>query len=330
MPYRNSYFGAVAYNGRIYVIGGWDSWDCNDCVLEYDPVNDSWTEIGKLPSPRSHVGAVVINDKILVIGGRDEHIEYFTTVLEFTPPIGDSLVEAPANLTATATDGAVNLKWDPVANASGYVVKRATTSGGPYTSITTTSSISFTDSEVANGTTYYYVVSAIVNGIESENSNEASATPQALNQVKLVLEVKEEKQLSVSDDLLDNTDMDWISSNPEVASVDMYGKVKALKPGDTVITCISKDLSYVDFISVLVVDLEKQLAVDLYVGETCKLTVDNLRRNDVTWTSNNPAIATVSSNGKVTAMGEGLTFITATDKDGNEIGRIYIRVRVRY
>lgn len=48
---------------------------------------------------------------------------------------------------------------------------------------------------------------------------------------------------------------------------------------------------------------------------------------NVTWSSYDPTIATVSAKGKVTAVSEGLTYIVATDKDGKEIGRIYIRVR---
>ncbi|MFZ5644512.1 MAG: hypothetical protein ACOY46_13060 [Bacillota bacterium] len=83
------------------------------------------------------------------------------------------------DLTATAGNAQVVLNWDAVANATGYNVKRATTSGGPYTTIATNvSGTTYTDASVTNGTTYYYVVTAIVNGVESGNSNEAPATPQ--------------------------------------------------------------------------------------------------------------------------------------------------------
>lgn len=237
-------------------------------------------------------------------------------------------INQPTNLIAAPVNTKVDLSWNAVPSATSYNIKRSTTSGGPYTTIATTSAITYTDSTVSIGTTYYYVVSTIVSGTESTNSNEASVTLQASNQLKLVLEVNEQKQLSVSDDLFDNSDMDWLSSDSTIVTVDASGKLKALKPGDTIITCTSKDKSYTEKINVLVVDLEYQLAVDLDVGDRCRLTVSDLSNTtNITWTSYNPTIATVSVKGKITAISEGLTYIVATDKDGKEIGRIYIRVR---
>lgn len=146
--------------------------------------------------------------------------------------------------------------------------------------------------------------------------------------LKLVLEKNEVKQLSVSEDLSDNTELTWTSSDTNIATVDANGKVKALKPGNTVITCTSSDGEYTDTINVLVVDLDYQLAVDLLIGEKCRLTVDDLKdTTNVTWTVNAPTIATITSKGKVTAVGEGLTFITAIDDEGNIIGQVYVRVR---
>ena len=50
--------------------------------------------------------------------------------------------------------------------------------GGPYITIATNiTGTTYTDNDVTNETTYYYVVTAIINGSEGLNSNEASATP---------------------------------------------------------------------------------------------------------------------------------------------------------
>ena len=88
-------------------------------------------------------------------------------------------INQPTNLYAAAGNMKVSLSWDAVEGATSYNVKRSLTPGGPYETITTTSAITFTDTIVTNGTTYYYVVTSIVNGVESDPSNEASATPTA-------------------------------------------------------------------------------------------------------------------------------------------------------
>jgi polygalacturonase len=84
---------------------------------------------------------------------------------------------APLNLTATATNGLVNLSWSSASTATSYNVKRSTASGGPYSTIaqgiTTTN---YSDTQVTNATTYYYVVSALNDAGESINSAEVSAT----------------------------------------------------------------------------------------------------------------------------------------------------------
>ncbi|MDP8999531.1 MAG: fibronectin type III domain-containing protein, partial [Myxococcota bacterium] len=85
----------------------------------------------------------------------------------------------PANLAATAGNGQVSLSWSAAAGATSYTVKRGSTTGGPYTDfiqpgLTTTS---FTNTGLANGTAYFYVVTASNSNGESGMSNEASATP---------------------------------------------------------------------------------------------------------------------------------------------------------
>ena len=60
-----------------------------------------------------------------------------------------------------------------------YLVKRSTTSDGQYTCVIIAgpSPTTYTDTTAVNGTTYYYVVSAVNCGGESANSSEVSATP---------------------------------------------------------------------------------------------------------------------------------------------------------
>ncbi len=86
---------------------------------------------------------------------------------------------APNNLTVTATNfGLISLAWAPSAGATSYNLKRSPSSGGPYATIISTASTSYNDTNVVNGTTYYYVVTAVNAGGENPtNSNEVNATP---------------------------------------------------------------------------------------------------------------------------------------------------------
>jgi fibronectin type 3 domain-containing protein len=63
--------------------------------------------------------------------------------------------------------------------ATAYNLKRSTTNGGPYATITTTAGTNYTDSTVTNGTTYYYVVTSTNSIGESAYNGPASATPLA-------------------------------------------------------------------------------------------------------------------------------------------------------
>jgi hypothetical protein len=87
----------------------------------------------------------------------------------------------PTGLSATAGNAQVQLSWNASTGATGYNVKRATTSGGPYTTVATVSTTSFTNMGLTNGTTYFYVVSAFNSNGESANSGEVPATPLAAN-----------------------------------------------------------------------------------------------------------------------------------------------------
>ena len=88
-----------------------------------------------------------------------------------TPPA------APLNLVAVATYGQISLTWSAAIGATNYFVKRSSSTGGPYTSVGTTTNNSYVDTTVLNGTTYFYVVSGSNSGGDGPNSAEASATP---------------------------------------------------------------------------------------------------------------------------------------------------------
>lgn len=90
-----------------------------------------------------------------------------------------SIPNVPTGLVATAGDKQVSLSWTAVSGATSYHLKRGSASGGSYTQISAPTTNAYADTGLTNGTTYYYVVSALNASGESANSSEASATPVA-------------------------------------------------------------------------------------------------------------------------------------------------------
>jgi hypothetical protein len=89
---------------------------------------------------------------------------------------------APNDFTATPGNSQAALSWVQSTGATGYNVKRSTTSGGPYSVIATNlAATSYTDTGLVNGTAYYYVASAVNAAGESGNSSPAYAIPGTLD-----------------------------------------------------------------------------------------------------------------------------------------------------
>jgi autotransporter-associated beta strand protein len=115
---------------------------------------------------------------------------YMVRVTSSSGTSGNSLVAAgttlpnvpaaPASLNVTGSNAAVALSWSATSGATGYNVKRSTISGSNYTIIVpNTAATSYSDTGVANWTTYYYVVSALNAGGEGTDSAQAAAQPQS-------------------------------------------------------------------------------------------------------------------------------------------------------
>jgi cellulose 1,4-beta-cellobiosidase len=84
----------------------------------------------------------------------------------------------PADVVATAGYNQVLLSWKSVSGAISYNVKRSLSTNGNYTTIASgLTSLSYTDTGVANGTTYYYEISATTTLGQGPASLPVSATP---------------------------------------------------------------------------------------------------------------------------------------------------------
>jgi fibronectin type 3 domain-containing protein len=78
-----------------------------------------------------------------------------------------------------AVQHSVSLSWNAsTSKVVGYNVYRGTQLGGPYTKLNSSliATLTFTDSSVQSGATYYYVATSVdANNVESGHSNVATA-----------------------------------------------------------------------------------------------------------------------------------------------------------
>lgn len=126
-----------------------------------------------------------------------------------------------------------------------------------------------------------------------------------------------------------NKELEWISSDMDIAAVSEQGQVTGTAAGSAVITCRAKDGSGVQSTCVVTV-LQPVTSITLsasdmalQVGETAMLTAGILPLNasdkSVAWFSSNSQVAVVSDSGVVTAAGIGKAVITCKAKDGSGI-----------
>jgi hypothetical protein len=137
-----------------------------------DPGRYTWSQLYNFVNTVGYKNYRVLVTAVRGSGGGAQYSEVRLLGQTLTKP------QAPVGLTATAGNGQVALNWTITFGASGYNIKRGTTSGGPYSLIATASSPSYLDISAANGTTWFYVVSATNVLGESTNSVEVSASPQ--------------------------------------------------------------------------------------------------------------------------------------------------------
>ena len=116
---------------------------------------------------------------------------------------------------------------------------------------------------------------------------------------------------------LEDKSVTWTSSDTKIATVSSTGKVKGIKYGTATITCtsVATGLSATCKVTVGTVKLDKKEMV-LEKGKTAMLkatlTPTTLEDKNVTWTSSDTKIATVSSTGKVKGIKYGTATITCT------------------
>ena len=154
--------------------------------------------------------------------------------------------------------------------------------------------------------------------ITKGNITQVNPTKVTLNKSSLTLNTGSSSVLkpTVSPNNATNKNVTWKSSNTNVATVDMDGKVTGKSKGTATITATTVDGNKSATCKVTVKDstvikLDKTTAVvgTKKVGKytntlQLKATVTGTNNTKVTWTSSNPKVAKVDSNGKVTGVSD--------------------------
>lgn len=84
LPFPLSDYASSAYEGQLYLFGGWNGSEYSNQVLIYNPQTDTWSTGSPLPSGRAFASAEVKEGKILLIGGYDGS-SALTEVLIYIP-----------------------------------------------------------------------------------------------------------------------------------------------------------------------------------------------------------------------------------------------------
>ena len=130
-----------------------------------------------------------LNNKehIIEIVGDDEgyfNIDAIDTDGELLP-----YITQPINLTATSSIDSITLNWDAVDRTDSYIILRKTTADSINKIIASkVTETTYIDNDIEAGVTYYYVVRAVKDGVESSDSNVASAMVEKTNPA--VLQIK--------------------------------------------------------------------------------------------------------------------------------------------
>lgn len=167
-----------------------------------------------------------------------------------------------------------------------------------------------------------FTSSAATKKVTKVKLNKTSLTMYTTQTVKL--------KATISPSNASNKKVTWKSSNTKVATVDSKGNVKAVKKGTATITCTAKDgskkkatckVTVNKKVAVTSVKLNKT-SVSIVKGKTStlKATVNpsNASVKTVKWSSSNKDVATVSSSGKITAVGVGTATITCKSSDNSK------------
>ncbi len=137
--------------------------------------------------------------------------------------------------------------------------------------------------------------------------------------VTLTIGSSAELKAKVSPDNTTHPEVEWVSSDPNIATISANGTVVGVNLGTVIVTAKCGNVSATCTVTVIPVPSEGVVitptSVSMLLGETTTLSAtvypETTTDKKITWSSDNPAVASVSSTGVVTALSLGKAVITA-------------------
>jgi len=176
------------------------------------------------------------------------------------------------------------------------------------------------DSKIATVNTYGKVIAkkngtatmtAKIKYAEASCQITVTKTRVVISTTRASLERGETLKLSASTS--NNSVVTWKSSKRSIATVDEYGQLTGLKPGETTITATADSSSAICILTIKspTIHLSKT-TFTLSRGQTVKLSAQVSSNVNPTWKTNKKSVAVIDETGTITAIKNGSAIVTAT------------------
>lgn len=303
MPIAVEKFAISAVGNKIYVFGGQSNNGVLNSVWIYDTLSDTWKKGTPMLTAGCFLSASIVNNKIYVFGGSKDGTADVSNTLEIYDISTDTWKKGTPIPTKRISFTSVSL------GNSIYVI-----GGGTYNTVKDTV-------EIYDATTDTWTVGKSMSQAKSAISSCLIGNKiYILGGANYPLKYRNVEIYDINTDTWTNGPaMSQERVKPESAIINgkiyVFGGENANGASSTVE-------------SLQVSNNKNKLSVLLNEGELVQLSTSySLQKNkNFTWTSTNESVATVDTNGKVTAVGEGDADIYAESADGTF--KEYIPVKV--
>ena len=240
------------------------------------------------------------------------------------------LMEAPVLTISLSNLGNVNLSWTEVEGAVKYEVYRSTRKDSGFEKIKT-STVNYTFNIVPDKyTLYYYKVRGVTDkGVYSPFS---LPTPTASVSIRSTLKMELNSTTELRAEYMGTRSLSWSSSDETVLFVKDGRFCSRTKEGTAVVTVTDGNVSAECVVTVAPKEVpnyflrifppEKEI---FYPGESLQLEYVYKGSGELTWSSTDPEIVSVSETGMITTLSVGEAMVTVSDGEhqSKRIIRVY-------